>query len=138
MRRLRLFALPVLLGLLFCVASLHLAAAPVAADSPVTPTVDQYCVNGSYPTAYGCTSGYIPYAYGGYRYYGYYSGYRYPYTSYPYRSYYYPYTYYPSYYYSYAYPYRYFPSRSWIWCTIPGDGGRWVPLGASTAGMICN
>ncbi len=138
MHRLRLFVLPVLFAALLSFGAAHLSAARVAADAPTaTPTIDQY-----FPVTY---NPYNPYYYSYYNYfpynYYYYNYYRYnyynPYLNYfPYSYYnYYRYNYYNSYY---NYNYNNYNYATWKWCTIPGDGSRWVYISTPPAGWFCS
>ena len=136
--------IPALLGLAIVLTALQARASTATAGGlqvvAQSPSWGGLCVNGSYPTIYGCTSGYAPYEYG----YGYGSWWPYNngYTGYNnwYSRYYnYPYSYsYNRYPYSWNYPnYGHTYPYGWRYCTRPGDGSVWVPFGASTAGLIC-
>jgi hypothetical protein len=135
----RLFIVPLLLGAMLAFVSLHVSAPAARADG--VPVVDQtvpggLCVNGSIPTALGCTSQlssfgrYNPaYNYGG----GCVAGgcpiYN-PITGQ------YSYNYWQQNYW-YANDWNYYRGDSWLYCTWPGGSG-WYLQGGAPSGAYCN
>ncbi|HET9318549.1 MAG TPA: hypothetical protein VFO27_02200 [Bryobacteraceae bacterium] len=132
----RLLILPVVLGIILCGLATHLNATGVRADG--VPIVDQaqggLCVNGSIPSALGCTG---PIASGFYN-----GAYNYGNNCYPRCPIYnpitggYAYNYWTQ---NYWYPndWRYYLGDSWLYCTWPGGGG-WYLNGGAPAGSYCS